>query len=242
MPAQLPDGLSIAAVLPREDPCDAVVLPSGTAAVNSIDALVKILGETPSIGTGSVRRVAQLRRAMPGAHFTPIRGNLDTRLRKLDAGEHDALVLATAGLHRLGFRSRVSFRMPPHLCIPAPGQGIVAVETRQYDEETRRAVARVGDARAASELAAERAVVEGLGGGCQTPLGALACCDGNEIRVEAVVIALDGSRAIRSAGRGPLRDAAAVGASVAAKLLADGAGEILDESRRAQAVVEGLQP
>jgi hydroxymethylbilane synthase len=179
---------------------------------------------------------------MPGARFTPIRGNLDTRLRKLDSGEHDALVLAAAGLYRLGFRSRVSFRMPAHACIPAPGQGIVAVETRDSDDATRHALTGISDDRTAAELEAERAVVEGLGGGCQTPLGALASCTGDQIAVEAVVIALDGSRAIRAADSGSSHQAAAVGASVAARLLAEGAAEILDEARRAQAAVEGIQP
>src|SRR6185295_8073088 len=103
MPAVLPDGLVIAGVLPREDPRDAVVLPSGSSfTLATIDDLVAVLGQSPSIGTGSVRRIAQLTRLFPGARFMPIRGNLDTRLRKLDEGGHDALVLAAAGLRRLG--------------------------------------------------------------------------------------------------------------------------------------------
>src|SRR5512138_3301288 len=112
MPAVLPEGLTIAGVLPREEPLDAVVLPGRAHAVSSIDDLVALLGQSPSIGTGSVRRIAQLTRLFPGARFTPIRGNLDTRLRKVDRGDHDAIVLAAAGLRRLGFERRISFALP----------------------------------------------------------------------------------------------------------------------------------
>src|SRR5207247_11430938 len=123
-----PDGLAIAAVLPREDPADAVVLPAmadHAGLISTIEDLVTQLGRSPSIGTGSVRRIAQLTRLFPGAAFQPIRGNLDTRLRKLDEGAHHALVLAAAGLRRLGFASRISFSLPLDACVPAPGQGFV---------------------------------------------------------------------------------------------------------------------
>jgi hydroxymethylbilane synthase len=257
MPALLPEGLTIAAVLPREDPLDAVVLPvraerkgqraegkgQRAFALSSIDDLVAALGQSPSIGTGSVRRIAQLIRLLPGARFTPIRGNLDTRLRKLDEGVHDALVLAAAGLRRLGFASRISLTLPAAACVPAPGQGIVAIEVRDGDDDTRRAVVPIDDRSAGAALKAERAVVEALGGGCQTPIGALATPeDGDTLQIVAVVVALDGSRAVRGHARGPRERAAALGASVGAQLLADGAGDILADAHRAQAAVEGLQP
>ena len=248
MPAVLPEGLTIAAVLPREDPLDAVVLPMGSIrlrppSIASIDALVAALGRSPSIGTGSVRRIAQLTRLFPGARFTPIRGNLDTRLRKLDEGAHDALVLAAAGLRRLGFASRISLALPAAACVPAPGQGIVAIEVRDGDDETRRAVVHIDDRAAGAALKAERAVVKALGGGCQTPIGALATPeDGDTLQLVAVVVALDGSRAVRGHARGPRERAAALGASVGAQLLADGAGDILADAHRAQAAVEGIQP
>ena len=244
MPAVLPAGLTIAAVLPREDPLDAVVLPaSHQPSAMTIDSLVARLGQSPSIGTGSVRRIAQLTRLFPGARFTPIRGNLDTRLRKLDEGAHDALVLAAAGLRRLGFARRISFALPAAACVPAPGQGIVAVEIRADDARTRDAVARIDDPSAAAALVAERALVEALGGGCQTPIGALATpVDGDEMELVAAVIALDGSKAVRASGRGSRRDAAALGARIAAQLVADGADEILAEARHAQGAVEGIQP
>ena len=248
MPAVLPEALTIAAVLPREDPLDAVVLPLGSIrlrppSIASIDDLVAALGRSPAIGTGSVRRIAQLTRLFPGARFTPIRGNLDTRLRKLDEGVHDALVLAAAGLRRLGFASRISLTLPAAACVPAPGQGIVAIEVRDGDDDTRRAVVHIDDRAAGAALKAERAVVKALGGGCQTPIGALATPeDGDTLQLVAVVVALDGSRAVRRHARGPRERAAALGASVGAQLLADGAGDILADAHRAQAAVEGIQP
>jgi len=173
MSAVLPDGLMIAAALPREDPRDALVLARGTVAVN-FEAALAHLGEMPSIATSSIRRIAQLSAILPHARFTPIRGNVDTRLRKLDAGEYEALVLAAAGLKRLGYDARISAAIPPDLCIPAPGQGIVAIEIREDDSASRDAVAAIGDRDAALSLTAERAVVTALGGGCQLSLGAIA--------------------------------------------------------------------
>jgi hydroxymethylbilane synthase len=251
MSALLPDGLAIAAVLPREDPRDAVVLPVTAASaishqpstITTIDDLVARLGQLPSIGTGSVRRIAQLTRLFPGARFTPIRGNLDTRLRKLDDGDHDALVLAAAGLRRLGFAKRISLALPVSACVPAPGQGIVAIEIRQDDANVRDAVSRIADADTGAALTAERALVVALGGGCQTPVGALATTiDENTLELCAVVVALDGSRAVRAQGRGPHAEAAALGARVGADLIRDGAEEILAEAQHTQGAVEGIQP
>jgi hydroxymethylbilane synthase len=249
MPAVLPSGLTIGAVLPREDPLDAVVLPvtaegaGQRADLSSVDDLVDALGQTPSIGTGSVRRVAQLTRLMPNARFAPIRGNLDTRLRKLDDGQHDALVLAAAGLRRLGFTSRIALTLPPAACVPAPGQGIIAIEIRADDDAVRSIVARIDDAAAAAALTAERAVVEALGGGCQTPVGALASpADGDMLDVVAVVVALDGSRAIHGRLQGPRSAAATMGRRLGEQLIGDGADEILADARRAQGAVGGIQP
>jgi hydroxymethylbilane synthase len=248
MPALLPDGLAIAGVLPREDPLDAIVLPvmadgSRLRAITTIDDLVEHLGQSPSIGTGSVRRIAQLTRLLPNARFEPIRGNLDTRLRKLDDGQHDALVLASAGLRRLGFASRISFALPPPACVPAPGQGIVAIETREDDEQVRQHVEPITDSAAAAALAAERALVAALGGGCQTPIGALAhLVDDDTIELVAVVVTLDGGKAVHGNARGPRAGAAAVGTRVAEQLIAEGADEILADAHRAVAGVEGIQP
>ena len=241
MPAMLPDGLTVGAVLPREDPLDAIVLPDAVSM--SFNDVVAALGETPAIGTSSVRRIAQLTRLFPHARFTPIRGNLDTRLRKLDSGEYDAIVLAAAGLRRLGMASRISARVPSSACVPAPGQGIVAIEVRRNDAPVRAAVRLVDDRESHAALDAERAVVEALGGGCQTPIGAFASTISfDELELVAVVVSLDGRRAISGTGHGKPADAAAVGASVGAQLLADGAGDILAEADRSQGAVEGIQP
>jgi hydroxymethylbilane synthase len=242
MPAVLPDGLEIGAVLPREDPRDAVVLPGSPEPLSSVEAVVAHLGRSPRIGTSSVRRTAQLARLFPGARFLPIRGNLDTRLRKLDAGEFDAIVLASAGLRRLERARRISAALPPGACVPAPGQGIIAVEIRSDAARLRESLTAMDDRAAAAALVAERAVVERLGGGCQMPIGAYASTIGDGIELRAVVISLDGSRAVRSEGSGAIDQAREVGFQVADRLLAQGAGEIIDDVQREHAAVEGLQP
>ena len=230
MSAALPDGLTIAAALPREDPRDALVLTRDTRVVNFAAALAHI-GEMPSIATGSIRRIAQLSAILPQARFLPIRGNVDTRLRKLDAGEYEALVLAAAGLRRLGFDTRISAAIPVEVCIPAPGQGIVAVEIRDGDGETRHMVTPIGDAEAAASLAAERAVVTTLGGGCQLPLGAVAVHDRGSLSVHAVVAWPDGHDVIRRTVSGLTGQAAALGRQVAEELVTAGATEILSAVR-----------
>lgn len=230
MSAVLPDGLSIAAVLPREDPRDALVLTRDTRVVN-FDAALAHIGEMPSIATGSIRRIAQLSAILPQARFMPIRGNVDTRLRKLDAGEYEALVLAAAGLRRLGFDARISAAIPVDVCIPAPGQGIVAVEIRDGDGETGDVVTPIGDGEAGASLAAERAVVTALGGGCQLPLGAVAVHDRGSLSVHAVVAWPDGHDVIRRTVSGSTGQAAALGRRVADELAAAGATEILSAVR-----------
>ena len=244
MPALLPDGLEIAGVLEREDPRDAVVLPASQAvSVETLEDLVGALGQSPSIGTASVRRVAQLTRLIPSATFAPIRGNLDTRLRKLDEGAHDALVLAAAGLRRLGFGARISLALPLHACIPAPGQGIIAIEIRSGDHGVQRVVETITDRTTAQALDAERGVVDALGGGCQTPIGALATpLRDDQLELIAAVIALDGSRMMRTVMHGARSAARALGVRAAQELLAQGAGDILEEARRVQAQNERSSP
>ncbi len=252
MPVDLPEGLAIAGVLPREDPRDAVVLPADGAKVRrradssdvtiSFDELVTRLGASPRIGTSSVRRTAQLARLFPGATFLPIRGNLGTRLRKLDEGEYDAIVLASAGLIRLQRRARISTVLPVPACVPAPGQGIIAVEIRAGDERVAAAVAAVDHPPARAELDAERAVVTKLGGGCQMPIGAHAHISSGSMTLTAVVLSLDGARALRAESRGAMAESRRVGTAAADDLLAQGADEILAEVLRAHAAVEGIQP
>ena len=232
MPAVLPDGLEIGAVLEREDPRDALVLPASRMHGDAGD-LQGLAAGARVIGTGSVRRIAQLRALFPHAAFENIRGNLDTRLRKLDAGDYDLLVLAAAGLRRLGYSSRISTALPVEDCIPAPGQGIIAVEIRSDDNIARDACARINDADAACALAAERALVTALGGGCQMPIGGIAIPLGTEaLALHAVVASLDGSRIIRYKGEGFRGAPTDLGRDVASRLSADGADALLMEARQ----------
>jgi hydroxymethylbilane synthase len=149
LPAVLPEDLDIAATLPREDPRDVLVLPADAARGDAQAVLAQLAAGQPRIGTSSVRRIAQLAPHVPGAAFTPIRGNVDTRLRKLDRAEYDALVLAAAGIRRLGLGDRISAALPPEICIPAPGQGIIAIEIRSRDDQARQALRALHDASAA---------------------------------------------------------------------------------------------
>jgi len=245
MPVILPEGLQIAGVLPREDARDAVILPAGGVrlkADSTVEDLVSRLGDTPRIGTSSVRRTAQLAQLFPHASFVPIRGNLGTRLRKLDTGEYNALVLASAGLIRLQQHARISMSLPIDACVPAPGQGIIAVEIRERDARVAAAVAAIDDARARAALDAERAVVVKLGGGCQMPIGAHAAIDGSSLTLTAIVLSLDGERAIRAESRAAANEATRAGTAVAEDLLSRGADAILAEVQRVHAAVEGIQP
>lgn len=252
------DGLAIAAVLEREDPRDALVaghgqnaikqhgLPAGASAMtgttratdqhestrlhpDDFTAIAASIGSSPRIGTGSPRRGAQLRRVFPTASFENIRGNVDTRLRKLDAGEADAIVLACAGLIRLGLASRISAPIPVGVCVPAPGQGIIAIETRRDDERTRSAVERLNDGIARAALAAEQAVVAGLGGGCQLPLGAFAEISGYDLRLRAFAAGLDGTRSLSAEISGRMDEAVSLGQQLAHQLASRGAHELLHD-------------
>jgi hydroxymethylbilane synthase len=229
LPVLLPDGLAVDACLPREDSRDAIVLPAGAPRMEWAAAVRKLNGSRPGavIGTGSVRRIAQLRPLLPDATFAPIRGNVDTRLSKLDAAGFDALTLACAGLRRLGFDGRITSPIPLEQCVPAPGQGIVATEIRAGDERARRILAQVHDDAAGSSLEAERALVAMLGGGCQLPVGAIAVHVDGELEMQAVVAALDGSRSVRHSLRGPSTRPGELGRRLADELAAAGARELL---------------
>jgi hydroxymethylbilane synthase len=230
MPAEFPGALAIAGVLPREDSRDALVLPGGPDP-SDVRTVIAQLGAAPSIGTGSVRRSAQLSMLIPGARFEPIRGNVDTRLRKLDEGRFDAIVLASAGLKRLGLGARISAPISHADCVPAPGQGIIAIQVRTEDTAARSTIAALNDPAAAASLEAERALVAALGGGCQLPLGAIAVPAGDNLDMQALVTSSDGRRCVRQHGTGPARQAAELGRRLADKLAAAGAIAILDEVR-----------
>lgn len=220
MPAVPPDGLTIAAVLPREDPRDALIAPAPSAPAAFPSAFAVF-------GTGSPRRIAQLRRRFPAARFTPIRGNVDTRLRKLDAGEVDALVLACAGLNRLGLAGRITTPLEPADCVPAPGQGIIAVEARAGDAPALALLAGLNDAAARAALAAEQAVVAELGGGCQLPLGAFAEIHGETLSIRAVAASAAGTTVIEGSVTGDPRVPVEAGRRLARDLASRGARELL---------------
>ena len=238
MPAVLPSGLALGAVLPREDARDALVLPNGAGPAMPLDEAIRRMGQAPRIGTSSIRRTAQLTSLVPNARFTPIRGNLDTRLRKLEAGEFDAIVLAAAGLTRLGYRQRISVFLPPEVCVPAPGQGIIAVEMRVEDTKTGAVLSRIDDPHSSAALCAEREVVVRLGGGCQMPIGAFATISGDQLTLKTIVVSIDGRRAVRTETRGAAADASRLGTLAAEQLLAQGAADMLAEADTARIAME----
>lgn len=234
MSAVLPHGLIVSAVLPREDSRDALVVKgpgTGDAGREELLRLFAGLGPSPRIGTSSVRRSAQLSRLVRGARFQPVRGNVDTRMRKLDAGEFDAIVLAVAGMKRLGFASRISAPIPHADCIPAPGQGIVAIETRADDGLTRARVEAIDHRPTAACFDAERTLVATLGGGCQLPLGAIAVHDGSAMEMRAIVTSIDGTRVVERVARGDAGRPSDLGRRLADELADAGAIAILDEVR-----------
>ncbi len=227
LPTVTPEGLSITATPEREDPRDALVLRAGSAArANSL----KRLAEGAVVGTSSLRRIAQLKHLRPDVQIKDLRGNVDTRLRKLDEGEYDALILASAGLRRLGFGERISAAIAQEEMLSAVGQGSLGVETRSDDAETNALVVRLDDPRTRAAVLAERALLRSLGGGCQVPIAAHATVEGGRLKLDGLVATLDGTQVLRDSLGGDAADAARVGEKLAARLLERGAGELLKET------------
>jgi hydroxymethylbilane synthase len=217
MPTDLPAGLTLSAIPEREDPRDAMV-----------GARLSELAQRARVGTSSLRRAAQLRAIRPDLEIENIRGNLDTRLRKLDEGRYDAIMLASAGLRRLGWENRISELLEPEVMCPAVGQGALAVETREAGGEAYDLSKRLDHTESRIAVTAERAVLASLGGGCQVPIGAHATVDnGRIVHIRAVVVSPDGSQVIRKEARGLATDAAAIGRVVGERLLAEGGKQIL---------------
>jgi hydroxymethylbilane synthase len=217
LPTELPHGLTLAAIPSREDPHDALV--------------GRRLDELPRgarVGTSSLRRMAQLRAARPDLLTESVRGNVDTRLRKLDAGQYDAIVLAAAGLRRLGWDDRISELLPFHISCPAAGQGALAIETRDDGGAGAKACARLDDSETRAAVTAERAVLAELGGGCQVPIGAHAAVSQGVLRLIAIVGMPDGSSVVRRDASGAAADATLLGQALGRELLEAGAREILE--------------
>jgi hydroxymethylbilane synthase len=215
LPTELPEGLVLAAVPEREDPRDAV-------AGKRLDDLP----QGARVGTSSLRRAAQLRKLRPDLVVESVRGNVDTRLRKLDEGRYDAILLAAAGLNRLGWGDRIAEILDPARMCPAVGQGALAIETRAsgagFD-----AVHPLNHAATHAAVAAERGVLGALGGGCQVPIGAHALVAGDRVRVYAIVASPDGSEIVRGESEGSVAEADAIGRALALDLLERGGRRIL---------------
>ncbi len=213
VPSELPEGLTLAAIPEREDPRDALC--------------GKPLAEGARVGTSSLRRAAQLHAMGRGLKVEMLRGNVDTRLRKLEEGHYDSIVLAAAGLRRLGWTERITEMLPVELMCPAAGQGALAIETRSDGGAAQRIIGKLDHAASRIAVTAERALLRTLGGGCQVPVGAYARVDGRRIHLRAIVASPDGSKMIRGETSG--EDAEQAGAALARDLLARGAEKILNE-------------
>jgi hydroxymethylbilane synthase len=245
VPADIPRGLIIGAVLKRADPRDALVTTSGIARLED-------LPRGAVVGTSSPRRQAQIRALRPDLNIESLRGNVDTRLRKLDAGqvssvEHgsttaaaaaaaggkhmDAIVLACAGLIRLGLESRITARLDPKICLPAVTQGVIGIECRQSDSSTLQYLRALEDPATRKVMDAERAFAARLGGSCQSPIAAYAELDSDRISLRGLVAEPDGSRLLRDTLSGSAENPAALGNQLAERILAAGAGPLLERLR-----------
>ena len=220
MPAEIPPGLCIGAVPERETPADVLIAREGRTLVQ--------LGPSPRIGTSSLRRAAQLRHARPDVEITPLRGNLDTRLRKLAEERLDAIVLAAAGVKRLGLADRITEILAPDVMLPAVGQGALCVETRADDPLIGPLIAPLNHGATHWAVRAERAFLTRLEGGCQVPIAGHAVVDGEHLSMTGLVADLDGQTLVRQTLAGASKDAEAIGLTLAEQLLDEGARTILD--------------
>lgn len=221
VPVEFPEGLGLVTICERDDPRDAFV--------SNHYASLADLPEGSVVGTSSLRRQCQLREQRPDLVIRDLRGNVGTRLGKLDNGDYDAIILAVAGLNRLNLQDRVRTALTPEECLPAVGQGAVGIECRLDDSETRALLAPLAHRETTLRVLAERAMNTRLEGGCQVPIGSYAEIDGDQIWLRALVGAPDGSQMVRGERRGNTADAERMGVDLAEELLAKGAREILQE-------------
>jgi hydroxymethylbilane synthase len=226
LPTTLPDNLAISAVTEREDARDALILREGAA--DAEEASLRGLPPQAIVGTSSLRRQAQLKHLRPDVSIKDLRGNVDTRLRKLDEGGYDAIILASAGLRRLGFERRINASLAHAEMLPAVGQGALGIETRANDARTNALVSLLEHAPTRAACTAERALLFALGGGCQVPIAAHAFMEDGKIRLDALVAALDGRRVIRDGLEDDAAHAARAGETLAGRLRASGAEELLE--------------
>lgn len=219
VPAEMPDGFCIAAVLERANHADAFVGRDGY--------VFDTLPEGARIGSSSLRRQAQLKLMRPDVMIEPLRGNVNTRLSKLDNGDYDAIILAAAGLERLGLQHYISQQFTPDEMLPAAAQGVIGIECLANNAELRAVLEHLNHAPTAQTTAAERAIAKTLDASCQSPVATHAVIDGSAITVTALVAMPDGSESIRDSVQGPAIEAEHLGVELAKRLLASGAGELL---------------
>ncbi|MGB9699888.1 MAG: hydroxymethylbilane synthase [Thermodesulfobacteriota bacterium] len=221
LPVQIPEGLSLIAFPPREDPRDALICRQ-TGFGNK-------LPEKGKVGTSSLRRQAQLRHHWPNLEIVPLRGNLDTRLRKLYSLNLDAIIVAAAGLHRLGWQEKITAYLEPEVMLPAIGQGILVVEGREGDEGLQKILHPLNDLTTQQCFLAERSFLQRVGGGCQVPIAGWARIESDKLILRGLVAAVDGQKVVRGEISGLPQDGQELGKKLAADLLARGGQEILDE-------------
>ena len=224
LPTILPDGLSISAICEREDARDALVLRCGFEVE---PASLAGLPKGAVVGTSSQRRLSQLKGQRGDVVVTDLRGNVDTRIRKLDEGQYDAVILATAGLVRLGLQERISARISVAEMLPAVGQGAVAIETRSDNEFAVGATRKLDHEETRLCCVAERSFLRSLGGGCQFPIAAHAIVDRDSLKLDGLVAKPDGSQILRDSSSGPLSDPETLGSQLADRLLQQGAAALL---------------
>ncbi len=224
VPAEVPHEFQIAAVLERADARDALIASTGIARLEDLPPRARI-------GTSSLRRQAQLYAARPDLSIETLRGNVDTRLKRLDSGDLDAILLACAGLTRLGLESRITVRLDPKVCLPAVGQGVIGIECRSDDANTRELLGALEHTATRCVLDAERAFAGRLGGSCQSPIAAHAQLHANQLHLIGLVAQPDGSRLLRDSVEGSAGEAAWLGSQLAERLLAAGAAELLERLR-----------
>ncbi len=224
LPTNLPDGLMLGCITEREDPADALVVNTKNA-----DYKLDTLPEGSVVGTSSLRRLAQLRHHYPHLQFKDVRGNVITRLEKLDAGEYDCLILAAAGLTRLGFGDRIHQIIPGDISLHAVGQGALGIECVEGNPEVLELIKVLEHAPTSARCLAERSFLRELEGGCQVPIGVNTVIDGDTLTLTGMVASLDGKRLIRDQQSGTLAEAEAIGTKLAEILKGKGAGEILKE-------------
>jgi hydroxymethylbilane synthase len=226
IPTDTPGRLFFPAVCRRDDVRDCLVSHSGTMLAN--------LKQGARVGTSSLRRQAQLRHYRPDLDIRELRGNVDTRLRKVESGEYDAIVLSKAGLDRLGWSQKITEPLSTEISLPAVGQGAIAIESRVKDQEAAEILGKLDDLETRTAIIAERALLSAMQGGCQVPMGAWARLERSELLIEAVVCSVDGTQYVRKKASAPPDQAAQLGEHMARVLIEGGARAILDEVNRSR--------